>query len=108
MKGQINGKPLMFMVDTGATLVSVSNEFASAANLTGGRPIVVATASGTRVARLIEGVSVTVSIFTVPKVNVSVGLAGLRPDEGLLGQSFLSKFEVTMDDRQMILRNKKR
>lgn len=108
LKGHINGVPLKFMVDTGATSVSVSEEFASLANLRGGRSIVVTTASGKARARLIEGVSVTASIFTVPKVNVSVGLAGLERDEALLGQSFLSMFEVTMDERQMIIRNKKR
>ena len=108
MSGQINGKAIMFMVDTGATLVSVSDAFGASANLTGGRPIVLTTANGKRIGRVIEDVPVSASIFTVPNVNVAVGLSGLRPHEGLLGQNFLSHFEITMDERQMILRNKKR
>jgi clan AA aspartic protease, TIGR02281 family len=108
MNGQINGKPLVFMVDTGATLVSVSEEFARSANLVGGRPVVMRTASGDLVVRVIDDVSVSAGDFTVPFVKVSVGLSGLGPNEALLGQSFLSQFQLTMDDRQLILRNKKK
>lgn len=108
VNGMINGRRLKFLVDTGATSVSVSEHFAAAANLLHGRPVRVSTASGEQSARLIDGVAVTASIFTVPQVEVLAGLTGLKPDEGLLGQSFLSNFEVTLDERQMVIRNKKK
>ena len=108
LNGQINGKPVVFIVDTGATLVTVSDEFAASANLKGGYPVVVHTAGGKRLVRVIDDVAVTAAIFTAPEVKVSVGLSGFGPNEALLGQSFLSQFEVTLDDRQMIMRNKKR
>ena len=108
LQGRINDKPVVFIVDTGATLVSVSEDFANSANLKGGSQVTMLTANGTRRGRVIDDVSVTAGSFTAPRVKVSIGLSGLGPNEALLGQSFLSQFEITLDDRQMIMRNKKK
>ena len=44
--GTVNGKPVNFMVDTGASLVTVSEKFARAAQISKGIPTVFKTANG--------------------------------------------------------------
>ncbi len=44
--GSINGRPVNFLVDTGATLVTVSEKFAREAGLSSGIPTVFRTANG--------------------------------------------------------------
>lgn len=107
LKGEINGRPILFIVDTGASAVSVSREFATFANLVGGEPISLNTANGKLSGRLLKNIQVMAGGFTLPSVDIAVGLTGGDPNVALLGQSFLAKFEMTLDDRQMILRNKK-
>jgi len=41
---------------------------------------------------------------TVPDVRVGVGLTGDKASDALLGQSFLSRFDVMMNKDQMVLR----
>lgn len=102
--GTVNGKVANFMVDTGATLVSVSDEFASQARLQGGEPTTFKTANGDRPGRVVTDVAVSVSTVTVPDVRVGVGLTGDKVSDALLGQSFLSRFDVMMNKDQMVLR----
>ena len=105
LRGFINNQPAMFLVDTGATYISVSEDFARRANLQGGSPVKIKTANGARPGRLIDGVTVVVGSFSVAAAIVAVGTAG-QGDEVLLGQSFLRNFDVTMNDRQMVIRTR--
>ncbi|MHB8951059.1 MAG: retropepsin-like aspartic protease family protein [Rhodoferax sp.] len=104
--GSINGREAKFMVDTGASLVSVSENFAQKALIHGGVPATFKTANGDRPGRIVEGVAVSVGPVSVTNVKVGVGLSGGHEDEGLLGQSFLSKFDITMSKNQMVLRSR--
>ena len=106
--GQVNGKSISFIVDTGATYVAVSKEFAIGANLTNGKSTAFQTANGSVAGHIFRDVPVMAGGFKVPKVTVANALNGQNPNEGLLGQSFLSNFEVTMDAYQLILRKKKK
>jgi aspartyl protease family protein len=63
------------------------------------------TANGARSGRLVHGVTVVVGSFSVASAIVAVGTAG-QGDEVLLGQSFLRNFDVTMNDRQMVIRTR--
>lgn len=104
--GTVNGRPVMFMVDTGATLVTVSAEFAQAAGLGAGKATVFRTANGDLQGRIVPDVPVTLGGVRVSGVRVGVGLVGGDVDEALLGQSFLSRFEVVLAKDQMTLRQK--
>ena len=104
--GLINGKPVNFMVDTGASLVTVSEEFAKSAGLAGGAPTNFRTANGDLPGRIVAGVPVALGSVSVSSVRVGVGLVGGNAGEALLGQSFLSRFEVLMSRERMILRQK--
>ncbi len=102
--GAINGKEARFMVDTGASLVSVSEKFAAQASLRGGEPTTFKTANGERPGRVVEGVSVSIGPVRVTNVVVGVGLRMANDNDALLGQSFLSKFDIMMNQNQMVLR----
>lgn len=104
--GLVNGQPVNFLVDTGASLVTVSEAFARSAALADGEPTVFRTANGSLTGRIVPGVPVSVGPLEVSAVRIGVGLAGHSPGDALLGQSFLSKFEVVLKGEQMILRKR--
>ena len=104
--GQVNGHPVQFMVDTGASMVVVSEAFASKAGLPQGVPITFRTANGELPGRVVQGVPVEVGPVAVSGIRVGVGLLGGNADEALLGQSFLSQFDVTMERDRMVLRRR--
>jgi aspartyl protease family protein len=103
--GTVNGKPLRFMIDTGATSVVVSEAFAQDAGLPRGEPTTFHTANGTLAGRTVRGLAVTAGPLSVSAASVGVGLVGGKGDVGLLGQSFLSKFDVSMTREEMVLRS---
>ncbi|MEI8158713.1 MAG: TIGR02281 family clan AA aspartic protease [Burkholderiales bacterium] len=104
VSGKVNGQAALFLVDTGASFVSISNELATAAKIVGGEPITLQTANGSRAGRLVRNVSIVVGNVMLTSVAVSVGLAGGAVDEVLLGQSALSKFEMSVVGNKMVLR----
>jgi aspartyl protease family protein len=106
--GTVGGKPAQFLVDTGASMVTVSEAFAQQAGLEGGTPTVFRTANGDMPGRVLSGVPVSIGTAQVSGVRVAVGLVGGEPDEALLGQSFLNQFEITLADKQMTLRPRAR
>ncbi len=101
--GQVQGEDVVFLVDTGASLVSISDELASSAHLQGGKPTVFQTANGPRSGRVVEGVTITVGPISVSNLSVGVGLNLSDPNQALLGQSFLSRFNVALSKDRMIL-----
>jgi aspartyl protease family protein len=105
--GTVGGQPARFLVDTGASMVTVSEAFARQAGLNGGSPTVFKTANGDLPGRVLTDVPVSMGTAQVSGVRVGVGLVGSAIDEALLGQSFLNKFEITLADRQMTLRPKR-
>jgi aspartyl protease family protein len=102
--GSVNGQQVKFVVDTGASLVSVSEAFAQRAQLKGGVPTTFKTANGEHPGRVVDGAAVAIGPVSVSNVKVGVGLQMGDDTEALLGQSFLSKFDITIDKNQMVLR----
>jgi len=106
--GSVNGLPVSFLVDTGATNVTLN---AGEARRLGidfrvvGAPMTVGTASG-----LARGWEVTLDIVKVGSLvirNVSaIVLEGGSPPVSLLGMSYLGRLEITNDGRRMTLRKK--
>jgi aspartyl protease family protein len=105
-EGTVGGKPVMFMVDTGASTVTVSEVLANAAALGAGVPTTFQTANGAMQGRIVNGVPVTLGPFSVSSVRVGVGLVGGEPDAALLGQNFLGKFDILMAGDKLTLRPK--
>ena len=102
--GAINGQPVTFLVDTGASLVTVSESLARSAGLGQGVPTVFQTANGALQGRIVSDVPITMGPLTVSGVRVGVGLVGDAADKALLGQSFLARFDINLSKDQMILR----
>lgn len=104
--GTVNGLPVRFLVDTGATTVVVSEALAQAAGLRGGQATVFRTANGDLPGRVVGNVQVGVGPVQVNGLRVGVGLVGGNSDKALLGQNFLSRFDITLSGDEMVLRGK--
>lgn len=104
--GMVAGRPVTFLVDTGASMVVVSEKFADAAGLARGQTATFKTANGDLQGRIVPGVTVSVGPVSIAGARVGVGLVGGDPDRALLGQSFLSRFEVLLSGDRMVLRGK--
>jgi aspartyl protease family protein len=104
--GQINGKTVQFMVDTGATLVSMSQADAAriGLDLRGGRPGVMHTANGS-----VPMVQVSLASVRIGGVEVYGVEALVSPGEMpfiLLGNSFLTRFQLRRDNDTLRLTKK--
>lgn len=102
--GTVNGEPVRFLVDTGASLVTVSEGLAQAAGLRGGQPASFRTANGEVPGRIVRGVPVEAGGLHVGSVNVAVGLSGRDDEMALLGQNFLYRFDIAIGRNEMILK----
>lgn len=101
--GTINGVPVNFMVDTGASLIAVTDSVAKKAGLTGGVPTTFRTANGDREGRVAPSDSVTVRNLAVSGLRVGTGYTGESEDDALLGQNFLRQFDVEIKRDSMVL-----
>jgi aspartyl protease family protein len=101
--GQINGQPVSFLLDTGATDVSIPAGLAERLKLEQGFGVTLSTANGlsegyrTRIERLQLGDIVLHDV----RALVAPGLHG---DQVLLGMSALNKLEFTQRGGTMLLR----
>ena len=102
--GSINGQPVRFMVDTGASLIAVTDALAQQAGLEGGQVTQFRTANGVRPGRIVTAQSVAVGAFLVSGLRVGTGYTGQAAGEALLGQNFLQHFEVQIQRDRMVLR----
>jgi aspartyl protease family protein len=101
--GQINGQSVQFLVDTGASAVSISADQAQRIGLKfqNGQPVQMSTANGIVPAWRLRLESVRIGDVMVYDVD-SVVSAGSMPFV-LLGNSFLSRFQMTRNNDQMVL-----
>jgi len=107
VEGEINRQPVRFLVDTGASHVSVSLALADQARLPAGQNITLHTANGQRPGQLVRGVPVRAGHLVLNDTSVTVGLSGLQPDQALLGQAFLKHFDVEIRRDDMVLRQRR-
>ena len=101
--GQINGKAVQFMVDTGATSVAMSALDADRAGISfkGGQPVNMSTANG-----VIQGFRIKLASVRVGDVEVYDVDAVVIPQPMpymLLGNSFLTRFQMLRENDQMTL-----
>ncbi|MFN7725869.1 MAG: TIGR02281 family clan AA aspartic protease [Rubrivivax sp.] len=101
--GQVNGRSLRFMVDTGASSVALSRAQAEQLGLDWrrGDPVQVGTANGSTVAHRVVLSSLRVGGVEVANVEAVVLPANLP--QALLGNSFLGRFQMRRDNDVMRL-----
>ena len=106
VRAEINGVAGTFLVDTGASLVAVSPAFAERARLSYVKTdrVQLETANGPTSAVLATADAIELSGLSaagVPAIVLDkVFATGI---DGLLGMSFLSRFVIVMEDRQIRL-----
>ena len=100
VEGAINGHAVTFLVDTGASLVSVSAEFARTIALAPGAAAAFDTAGGRVVGQIVPAASVQVGGIRVDGIRIGVGTG----EQALLGQNFLKKVRLTQDGNRLLLR----
>ncbi len=101
--GTINGQPVVFLLDTGATRVSIPEPIAVRLNLQRGTPMRASTANGTITTYSTELDSVAVGLVELHGVRASIN-PHMQSDEILLGMSFLKHLELTQRGDILILR----
>jgi len=101
--GEINGRPVKFLLDTGATQIALSPRLANALGLSLGRVITLQTAAGpapgypTRLAR------VRLGVIEMQDLGAVVS-DGMSDESVLLGMNFLKRLEITQRGDQLTLR----
>lgn len=103
-RGEINGYPVLFLVDTGATDVAISEKAAREMGLEFGPRTTVMTAAGP--ARAWRTRLDRVSLGTVALDNVRATITPGLGNEVLLGMSFLKYFHMRQDGNQMVLESR--
>jgi aspartyl protease family protein len=101
--GSINARPVRFMVDTGATTIALGRGEAQRVglDLSGAQRVMMQTAGGS-----VAGHALTLSAVTVGEVTLANVSAVVMPTEMpfvLLGNSFLSRFQMQRDNDVMRL-----
>ena len=101
--GTINGQPVTFMLDTGATGVAIPEAIARKLDIPRGRPYRTQTANGisTSYAASLD----SVAVGEIELRDVQAGIApGLAMNQILLGMTFLKHIEFTQRGDTLILR----
>lgn len=104
-EAQVNGMPVSFLVDTGATSIALSREDAQRAAVATNPvmdEVIGSGASGPVKGQFVKLDSVSLGPTEVRDIDAAVLAGGTQ---SLLGQSFLSQFEaVTIEGNKMVLR----
>jgi aspartyl protease family protein len=101
--GVINGQPVVFLVDTGASDVSVPGELARELGLPRGAPLAMQTAGG-----LVTGYATRLDSVRLGDIELKDVRASINPHAGdlevLLGMSFLRQLELVQRGDRLTLR----
>ena len=101
--GRINGQPVRFLLDTGATTVSVPARLAKRLGLDRGRPELANTANGVVTTYATRLDNVQLGELSIGNVRASIN-PGMRGDDVLLGMSFLKQLEFTQRGETLTIR----
>jgi len=102
LTGQINGVDATFLIDTGATNISVPVEIARRAGLEQGVPITISTANGysTAYRTRIDSLMMGELEFRNARAHINPGLSGAV----LLGMNVLQHYELIQSGNTLIIR----
>lgn len=104
VNGSINGTPVRFMLDTGASMVSISKEVAQQAGLKCEAPAIFTTANGKVEGCVAQREEVVFGGFRVFDVDIAImpGMDGTA----LLGMNVLGKFDLQQSDGTLSIQAK--
>ena len=101
--GSINGHPVVFMLDTGATVTAIGARIARNAGIRAGESGQTMTANGIGAYAKSEGNYLQVGAFTLSDVPVGVVLNQASADIVLLGMDVLKRFRIFQGQDSMQL-----
>lgn len=101
--GQINHQPVTFLLDTGATLISIPESIAQQLQLKKGLPAKSRTANGTITVYDTRLNSVSIGTIELNNIRASIN-PYMKGDEILLGMSFMKHLEMTQKGKELILK----
>lgn len=101
--GKINQIPVTFMLDTGATVISIPAAIANKLNLEKGFPTQSRTANGTITVYDTRLDSVSIGAIELHNIRASIN-PHMQGNEILLGMSFMRNLEMTQKGNELILR----
>ena len=105
--GRINGMPVEFMIDTGATMIAMNYVMAESLGIDyrAGRPIMVNTANG--VAQAFEVILNSVAIGDLEQRQIRAAVSSTEfPQVILLGNSYLGKVDMQVDNGILLLQSR--
>ena len=102
---KINGKTGRFIVDTGASMVALSEGFAKSLNLTKSTSVLIQTANGTAKAYPVRLDDVKLQGLEAKFVR-GVIATDLGDIDGLLGMSFLSRYDLQIEKNVLKIRSR--
>lgn len=100
--GVLNGKSIRFLVDTGASYVSIGSDLAAKLGMFTGKPTKFETANGSVLGQLFENQTIQIGGLIMPPLTV--GVMPNSSNTALLGQNFLRHVEMVQVDKKLILR----
>ena len=105
--GKINGRPMHFLIDTGATYIAMSGQHAAALGIDYRKGVrgLANTASGTVQVWQVTLNSVSIGGISAPNVEASI-IQGSRPYDVLLGNSFLKFVNLQRQGAALVLEQK--
>ena len=101
--GTINAHPVDFMIDTGASDISVPEKIAAELGLRSGAPIVYQTANGQAVSYSTMLESVSIGSIVLKNVRASIN-PNVSDTDILLGMTFLKQLEFSQRGDQLTIR----
>lgn len=101
--GLINGVPVTFMLDTGATAVVVPASLADKLQLIAGRPHIANTANGQVQVRATRIDTLELGSIKLRDINASIN-PGMQGEEILLGMSALKQIEFSQRGKMLTLK----
>jgi len=103
LPGTINGRAVVFLLDTGATHVAVPSQLGAELGLVPGARMNAQTANGTIEVRATRIDELGIGPFLLRDISANLN-PGMHDNEVLLGMSALKRFEFTQRDNLLILR----
>jgi aspartyl protease family protein len=101
--GEVNGRKVTFLLDTGATFIAVPGAIARDLGLKLGPPVSLQTAAGPAAGYPTRLESVRVAGIEMRDMAAVVS-EGLEPGTVLLGMNFLKRLEMTQKGEQLVLK----
>lgn len=106
VEGELNGEPVRFLIDSGATTTSISRDTARRVGIEtrGGFPAIVKTANGT--VPVERGRAASLRVGNIERRDVAVHVSEAFGDMNVIGMNFLSSLKSWgVEEKTLILRS---